>query len=484
MGFWDRLKALITGGDPPPPAAPASALARRIEAIVVRRMTNEEPFEAILVAGEALTEPAERTVQGFAAACAIVEALHAQGRFAPFGYVRTKLADGNWLYHPPGYDVASYRVTPAAVAPPRSTAPTPPPAAPSRVKAPVRNPYEAADGILGLSAAELRTRALRIDPYRTAWIGRVDTIPPQSDERTALIDRGLILRGLLSAPSSPRSTASGTSGCATTRPPSSRPPSPPLRPIAKAADLAAARAAKKAEKKRASAERARLRAEAVLRRRQEDIVYLGAGVSRALADRRAHVEDLARRGLPVLAEPADVARAMGIPVPELRWLCFHAEAMDHPHYAYFEIPKRSGGKRLLAAPQPRLAAAQAWVLHEVLEKLPTEPPAHGFIKGRSTLTLRHPPRRQGAGGQPRPLRLLPHHHLPPGARRLRRASATRPRWPPSSRCSAPRRRAAPSISRASAPGPRSARAPSRRARAPAPPSPTRSPRSSTAASPA
>jgi hypothetical protein len=43
----------------------------------------------------------------------------------------------------------------------------------------------------------MRKRALRINPYQTAWIGRVDTIPPQSDERTALIDRGLILRGLL-----------------------------------------------------------------------------------------------------------------------------------------------------------------------------------------------------------------------------------------------------------------------------------------------
>ena len=85
-----------------------------------------------------------------------------------------------------------------------------------------------------------------------------------------------------------------------------------------------------------------------------------------------------RRGLPVLAEPADVARAMSIPVAELRWLCFHAEATDKPHYAYFEIPKRTGGKRLLAAPQPRLSRAQEWVLHNVLEKLATEAPAQFF----------------------------------------------------------------------------------------------------------
>src|SRR5688572_4967341 len=58
------------------------------------------------------------------------------------------------------------------------------------------DPYEANE-ILGLSPEEMRKRALRINPYQTAWIGRVDTIPPQTDERTALIDRGLILRGLL-----------------------------------------------------------------------------------------------------------------------------------------------------------------------------------------------------------------------------------------------------------------------------------------------
>src|SRR5262249_50681553 len=149
--------------------------------------------------------------------------------------------------------------------------------------------------------------------------------------------------------------------------------------------LAKERAAKKAQKKREAAERARVRAAEVLRRKREDIIYLGVGVSKALTDRRAHVEDLARRGLPVLSEGADVARAMGIPVPELRWLCFHAEATEKPHYAYFEIPKRSGGKRLLAAPQPRLARAQQWVFQNILAKLATEEPAHGFIKGRSTV---------------------------------------------------------------------------------------------------
>ena len=475
MGFWDKLKTMMGGeGEPPDATPPDAALARRVEAIVVRRMTKKEPFEAIVVADEAVADPAERTVKGIAAACAVVLRLHDEGRFTALGYVRTKLTDGNWLYHPRGYDVAAYGAALSAVPSPgllRSpTAPLPrrpPPArrsgaasaaAPARAPAAAKprvNPYAAADGILGLSAAELRKRALRINPYRTASIGRVDTIPPQSDERTAIIDRGLILRGLLSeaqiveihrvgdlwlrhheAAKMAAVVATGAADRAV-------------------ANLARERAAKKAEKKRASAERARLRAEEILRRKRDDIVYLGVGVSRALADRRAHVEELTRRGLPVLAEPADVARAMGIPVAELRWLCFHAEATDEPHYAYFEIPKRSGGKRLLAAPQPRLARAQAWVLHEVLEKLATEAPAHGFIKGRSTLSCAIPTSaRRWSSTSTSPTSFPP---SPSGVCAASSAgSAIHLRSPPSSRSSAPSRRAPSSSSRASAPGPPSA----------------------------
>jgi retron-type reverse transcriptase len=396
MGFWDKLKAMFgVGGGDAPPATTETDLARRVEAILVRRMTQKEAFEAILVADEAVTDPKDRTVQIITEACAVVERLHTEGRFAPLGYERTKLADGNWLYHPSGYDVASYRQKAGAQAVKPAPKSSPATQASASKKAKPINPYAAPDGILGLSADELRKRALRINPYRTAWIGRVDTIPPQSDERTALIDRGLILRGLLTeqqiqeihrvgdlwlrhheahklaADAANRSAARGME------------------------EIAAERAAKKAEKKRQAKERAERRAQQIQRRKREDIVYLGVGVSRALADRRSHVEELARRALPVLAEPADVARAMGIAVAELRWLCFHAEATEKPHYAYFEVPKRSGGKRLLAAPQPRLSRAQEWVLREVLSKLPTEDPAHGFIQGRSTVTCAAPHVGQG-----------------------------------------------------------------------------------------
>jgi len=277
---------------------------------------------------------------------------------------------------------------PARPAPSTAPAARPAPRPPQPAEAP--NPYEGGNEILGLSADELRKRALKINPYRTAWIGRVDTIPPQSDERTALIDRGLMLRGLLNEQQLAEIHRIGdlwlrhheASKLATSK-------------AAVIADqtmeaIRQERAERKARKKREAEERRKKRAEEVARRKAEDIIFAGTGVSSGLADRRANIEALQRDGLPVLASPMDLARALGITIPELRWLSFHAEAVERMHYVNFEIAKRSGGTRIISAPHEKLSKAQAWVRENILEKLPAEAPAHGFIKEHSTVTNARP----------------------------------------------------------------------------------------------
>ncbi|MEN6627684.1 MAG: reverse transcriptase family protein [Candidatus Sumerlaeia bacterium] len=146
----------------------------------------------------------------------------------------------------------------------------------------------------------------------------------------------------------------------------------------------------KAEKKRQAEERRKAHEEAVKRRRETDIVFLGRGVSAGLADRRSNVEKLEAAGLPVLAEPADIARAMEISIPRLRWLAFHSEAAGSSHYITFSAPKRSGGTRTLMAPKQAIDAAQRWVLGNILSKLRVSDAAHGFVAGRSTLTNARP----------------------------------------------------------------------------------------------
>jgi retron-type reverse transcriptase len=385
VSFWDKVKSFFGAGGAASAALAEhdAGLVREVSGVLQVRCARGEHFEAVDIADEVTRAVADRGVKEIRAACAVVEALHDSGHLRPLGYERS-----GTIYHPvgkaPPKPAASARPAPVQAPAARSVAVAP--AAPRPARAPAAPDPLAAGEILGLSADEMRKRALRINPYQTAWIGRTDTIPPQSDERTALIDRGLILRGLLTPEQIAEIHRVGDRW---------------LRhhEAAKLAEIAARKsadafleqrraekAARKEQRKREAAERAAQRVAAVARRRAEDIIFLGRGVSARLNDRRALVEELARRGLPLLATPADVATALGLTIKRLRWLAYHADAPTRPHYVYFEVPKRTGGTRLLSAPHDDLKKAQRWILENVLEKLPVTPAAHGFVRERSVVS--------------------------------------------------------------------------------------------------
>lgn len=145
------------------------------------------------------------------------------------------------------------------------------------------------------------------------------------------------------------------------------------------------------EQRKADAEAGRdLRREQVTQRRATDIVFLGRGVSRGLADRRSNIELLQSNGLPVLASPAELAQVMGMSVSQLRWLAFHSDAPTRVHYVSFDVPKKSGGVRRLSAPHRKLSDAQHWILTNILNLLPVHASAHGFVAQHSVLTNAKP----------------------------------------------------------------------------------------------
>jgi len=229
---------------------------------------------------------------------------------------------------------------------------------------------------------KLRARFQGGSLFRNPWFGRRDLIPPVSDDRTALIDRGMVGLGLLTPE---QLVEIHEVGAQMER----------LRPdLAQAASLAdeavkldeEERKQRKEQKKADAAERKRRRVEDIARRKQTDIVFLGRGVSGGLADRRANVEKLQRLQLPALASPADLAKALNLSIPRLRWLAFHSEAATVTHYIRFQVPKKSGGMRELSAPHRDLAGAQQWILINVLEKIPSHAAAHGFVPGRGTMS--------------------------------------------------------------------------------------------------
>lgn len=267
-------------------------------------------------------------------------------------------------------------------APPPSWKPAPPPSAPAPARSPApKASYEPGE-FAPISGKELKAASSTSEVKTSPWWGRTDTIPPGDDPRTKLIDRALVTRGYLTPEQLVDIHSVGDQMLA-------------HKADRQLVDHEARQAvqrrkeereALKAAKKREAQDRRDKRAAQVAQRKATDLVFLGRGVSGGLSDRTSDAAKLQALGLPLLATPGDVASALGLPVPRLRWLAFHADASTSSHYVRFRIPKKSGGEREISAPMPVLAAAQRWILANVLSKVPTTPQAHGFVPGKSTRT--------------------------------------------------------------------------------------------------
>jgi len=267
--------------------------------------------------------------------------------------------------------------TPPAPLPPRPPAVVPPP----RRQTIVKTLDLGAGQFAPLAQDAVRQQAAGVS-FGFGLFGRRDLIPPTEDPRTLLIDRAMVGQGLITPEELAEIHRIGRE-------------METLKPDMASAHRVAEQAVKmdraereriKQEKKAAAEERKRLHAQRVAERKANDILFLGRGVSHGLSDRRCEVEKLTAAGLPVLASPADLAAALKLTIPRLRWLAFHAEASGVSHYVHFAVPKKSGGTRILSAPRVALAAAQQWVLETILAKVAVHAAAHGFVPGRSTLT--------------------------------------------------------------------------------------------------
>lgn len=94
--------------------------------------------------------------------------------------------------------------------------------------------------------------------------------------------------------------------------------------------------------------------------------------------------------LPDIPNADALAELLGIHRNTLVWLAARPFAGKNgdmcSHYTLREIPKPSGGRRLLAVPLPELKAAQRSLLRKLLTHLPVHAAAHGFRKGHDVMT--------------------------------------------------------------------------------------------------
>ncbi len=96
--------------------------------------------------------------------------------------------------------------------------------------------------------------------------------------------------------------------------------------------------------------------------------------------------------MPPLATSADLARWLNLSDDELAWFADLerrqgrvARSALH-HYGYRWIEKRSGSLRLIEMPKCRLKTIQRQILRGLLNRVPPHDAAHGFARGRSTLS--------------------------------------------------------------------------------------------------
>ncbi|MCL2932396.1 MAG: reverse transcriptase family protein [Trichodesmium sp. MAG_R03] len=132
------------------------------------------------------------------------------------------------------------------------------------------------------------------------------------------------------------------------------------------------------------------RAKAWLEQKENNIIYLGEGVSGGLNNIEGNIFRLETYNLPILNTPQDIATTMDITLGELRFLAFSRPTSTVSHYIRFKIPKKTGGERQISAPMPRLKNVQTWILDNILCNVPLHKAAHGFRAGHSILTNAEP----------------------------------------------------------------------------------------------
>ena len=104
----------------------------------------------------------------------------------------------------------------------------------------------------------------------------------------------------------------------------------------------------------------------------------------------------ARWPVPPLPDLAALAGWLAVTPEHLAWFAdvrsYERTAPDEPlrHYRRRWVTKPDGSARLLEAPKRELKDLQRQVLHQVLDRVPAHPAAHGFRPGRSAITAATP----------------------------------------------------------------------------------------------
>lgn len=147
---------------------------------------------------------------------------------------------------------------------------------------------------------------------------------------------------------------------------------------------------KQAATKAKNEEKRRIKAEKWAENQKTNIIYLGGEVSKGLNHTVSDKEKLEKLNLPYFENIIEFSEKINKPISELRFLAFQRSVSKVSQYHNYYVPKKSGGKRLISAPKPKLKATQNWIKTNILDKINPSENVHGFVKERSILTNAEP----------------------------------------------------------------------------------------------
>lgn len=100
------------------------------------------------------------------------------------------------------------------------------------------------------------------------------------------------------------------------------------------------------------------------------------------AEVRKYAQNLALKGLPIIFSTEHFAIMIGISPKELQKILANTSF----HYSTYWVKKRTGGHRLILAPNRVLKHIQTWILKNILEKVELSECANGFVPNKSIYT--------------------------------------------------------------------------------------------------
>ena len=139
------------------------------------------------------------------------------------------------------------------------------------------------------------------------------------------------------------------------------------------------------ERKLRKAEEQSKRSAALAQENRRAPRFLGHGVSAHLRFEGGDEASLSAKGLPVVANLEKLAELMKLDPSELLWLSYERAASTIDHYIRFEIPKKSGGHRLISSPKPKMRHAQSWIAGNILSLLSPSKYATAFRPATSII---------------------------------------------------------------------------------------------------